>query len=84
MGSLDVLENLPGCPGPLGGVQKVSRLAKGCFYPRAPAFSTFLLLGLWKREAATGPESRNHLSDPKETEKRLFPLFSSFYKETPK
>ena len=34
----------------------------------------------WKREAATGPESRNHLSDPKETKKRLF--FSLFPSST--
>ena len=31
-------------------------------------------LELWKREAATGPESRNDLSDSKETKKRVFPL----------
>ena len=35
-------------------------------------------LRLWKREAATGSESRNDLSDPKETKKRLFPLSTKF------
>ena len=34
----------------------------------------FRSVGLWKREAATGPESRNDLFDSKESKKRLFPL----------
>ena len=35
-------------------------------------WAQLMVLGLWKREAATGPESRNDLSDPKETKMRLF------------
>ena len=38
----------------------------------APSDGVVRVLVLWKREAATGPESRNHLSDSKETKKRLF------------